>query len=282
MRFLAAGLLRLTLAALLSAVSAGCRSAPEAKKPQNPILTYLDLEVVDQGFNEYRVRLEGEVTSPEAAILQSTQYEILEDGKVVKRGEDPLREPMNPDETSIFHFEQTARFSSSSLATAPATGAATDLALVAVRGKLAIDRKGQREEVEYAISREVHRPRLPFIRIREVDAARYSGSEVALTVRLGAVNPNAFPVPLKNLTYDLFVGGRQMGSGTLAQGDTLDASTTAIYEIPVSITPQTYGPDATPLIQTRSLPCRITGSLRGQSFESPFALTADVKLNAPK
>jgi hypothetical protein len=89
-------------------------------------------------------------------------------------------------------------------------------------------------------------------------------------------------VPLKNLTYNLFVGGKQMGSGTLAQGDTLDASTTAIYEIPVSIAPQTYGPDATPLIQSRSLPCRITGTLRGQSFDSPFALTAEVKLNAPK
>ncbi len=276
MRFLAAGLLRLTLAALLSALSAGCRSAPEAKNSQNPILTYLDLEVVDQGFNEYRVRLEGEVTSPEAAVLQSAQYEILEDGKVVKRGAEPLREPMNPNEISIFHFEQTARFSSSTPAPA------TDLARVAVRGKLAIDRKGQREEVDYAISREVHRPRLPFIRIREVDAARYSGSEVALTVRLGAVNPNAFPVALKDLIYSLFVGGKQMGSGTLAQGDTLDASTTAIYEIPVSITPQTYGPDAAPLIQTRSLPCRITGSLRGQSFDSPFALTAEVKLNAPK
>lgn len=281
MRLLAAALLRLALAALLSAPPGGCRSAPEAKKSQTPILTYLDLEVVDQGFNEYRVRLEGEVTSPEAAVLQSAQYEILEDGKVVKRGEEPLREPMNPDETSIFHFEQTARFSSSAPA-ALATGAATDLALVAVRGKLAIDRKGQREEVEYAISREVHRPGLPFIRIRDVDAARYSESEVALTVRLGAVNPNAFPVPLKNLAYDLFIGGRQMGSGTLAQGDTLDASTTALYEIRVSITPQTYGPDATALIQTRSLPCRITGSLRGQSFESPFALTAEVKLNASK
>jgi len=280
MRFLAAGLPRWILAALLSALSAGCRSTPEAKKSQNPILTYLDLEVVDQGFNEYRVRLEGEVISPDAAVLQSAQYEVLEDGKVVKRGEEPLREPMNPDETSIFHFEQTARFSSPT--PTPATGTQTDLALVAVRGKLAIDRKGQREEVEYAISREVHRPRLPFISLREVDAARYSGSEVALTVRLGAVNPNAFPVPLKNLTYNLFVGGKQMGSGTLAQGDTLDASSTAIYEIPVSIAPQTYGSDATPLIQTRSLPCRITGTLRGQSFDSPFALTTEVKLNAPK
>jgi Late embryogenesis abundant protein len=264
----------------LPAAAVGCKTTSSSVAVKEPAITWLDLEVTDLGFAEYRVRLEGEIESPERAMLELNRYELVENGRVVKQGQVPIKEPITPGEITIFHLDESSPFAAPDAL--PGPGGRSDSALIAVRGKLILQHGGRLQELNYAQAKEVRLPRLPSVRVHELDAARYSDKELHVTLRLAVINPNPFPVPLKGLEFVASVAARQIGSGSLANGETIDPSATALFEIGIPITAKTYGPDVNQLIRTASFPYKLTGTLKGHSFEAPFELAGNIRLGSAK
>src|SRR5216683_1666976 len=189
----------------LPAAAVGCKTTSNSVAVKEPAITWLDLEVTDLGFAEYRVRLEGEIESPDRAMLELNRYELVENGRVVKQGQVPIKEPITPGEITIFHLDESSPFSAPDAV--PGPGGRAD-------GKLILQHGGRLLELSYAQAKEVRLPRLPSVRVHELDAARYSDQEVQVTLRLAVINPNPFPVPLKGLEFVASVAARQIGSGS--------------------------------------------------------------------
>jgi hypothetical protein len=269
----------LTVLALPAAV-AGCKTTSSPVAAKEPAITWLDLEVTDLGFAEYRIRLEGEIESPDRATLELNRYELVENGRVVKQGQVPIKEPVNPGEITIFHLDESSPFGTPDAL--PGPGGRTDSVLISVRGKLVLQRGGRRQELDYAQAKEVRLPRLPSVRVHELDAARYSDRELHVTLRLAVINPNPFPVALKGLDFVASIAAREIGNGSLGNGETIDPSATALFEIGLPITAKTYGPDVNQLIRTASFPYKLTGTLKGHSFEAPFELAGNIRLGSTK
>lgn len=269
----------LALLALSGAV-AGCKTTSSTPTVKEPAVTWLDLEITDLSFAEYRVRLEGEIESPEPAILEVNRFELVENGRVVKRGQVPIKEPITPGEITIFHLDESSLFAAPEVL--PEPGGHVDRTLIAVRGKLVLKRGGRLQELDYAQAKEVRLPRLPSVQVHELDAARYSDRELRVTLRLALINPNPFPLSLKGLDFVAWVATRQIGKGTLANGETIDPSVTALFEIGLPITATTYGPDVNQLIGATSFPYKLTGTLKGNSFEAPFELAGNIRLGSAK
>ena len=264
----------------LLAAAASCKTTSSSVAVKEPAITWLDLEVTDVGFAEYRVRLEGEIESPDRAVLEVNRYELVENGRVVKQGQVPIKEPITPGNITIFHLYESSPFSAPEAL--PGPGGRVDRALIAVRGKLVLRRGGRLQELDYAQAKEVLLPRLPSVRVHELDAARYSDKELHVTLRLAVINPNPFPVPLKGVEFVATIAARQIGSGSMGNGETIDPSTTALFEIGLPINAKTYGPDVNQLIHTASFPYKLTGTLKGNSFEAPFELAGNIRLGSSK
>src|SRR5258707_15754116 len=143
----------------LPAAAVGCKTTSNSVAVKEPEITWLDLEVTDLGFAEYRVRLEGEIESPDRAMLELNRYELVENGRVVKQGQVPIKEPITPGEITIFHLYESSPFSAPEAL--PGPGGRVDRALIAVRGKLVLRRGGRLKELEYAQAKAVLLPDRP-------------------------------------------------------------------------------------------------------------------------
>src|SRR5258708_6226007 len=98
----------------LLAAAASCKTTSSSVAVKEPAITWLDLEVTDVGFAEYRVRLEGEIESPDRPVLEVNRYELVENGRVVKQGQAPIKEPITPGNINILHLYETSPFSAAS------------------------------------------------------------------------------------------------------------------------------------------------------------------------
>src|SRR5262249_39779810 len=203
-----------------------------------------------------------------------------ENGRVIKRGQISVKEPITPGEITIFHVDESAPLPAPELL--PSPGGRADSALVAVRGKLVLQRGGRTQELEYAQAKELRLPRLPSLRVHELDAARYSDRELMVTLRLAIVNPNPFPLGMRGVDFAAWISGRRIGEGSLANGETLDSSATALFEVALPVTTTTYGPAGAQGIRASSVPYKLTGTLRGQSFQAPFELAGEIHLHSKK
>jgi LEA14-like dessication related protein len=154
--------------------------------------------------------------------------------------------------------------------------------LLALRGTLTV-RSGQEvQTLPFAASRSVRVPRLPEMVISSLDAARYSATEVNLTLRVGVKNANPFPLRVDQLTYELKVNGKTLGQGTLAKGDTVEASATGVYPLEASVSPATWGSDVKAQIAKGVLTYTLQGELTGPLLKHPYSLQGEVRLNVSK
>lgn len=268
--------MRAELAAVLALGAFAC-AAPKTRPSGEPRLASEEL-TVDQGLTDFRVRLKAQVQSPVEATVEKATYELVVDGKVVKSGEEPLGVRIPPGESASVHLEAGSRYvaSAEELLALSARGGSF---LTAMRGKLTVRREGQASELEYARSREIRVPRLPVVKLHEVDAARYSADEVNALFYLGVENPNPFPVKLSALSYAVAIAGKKLAEGDIGRGEKVGSASTGVFEVQVSVNKETYGAEVAKLIKTLSLPYQVTGELTGDLFRQPYELTGDIKLN---
>ena len=261
----------------------GCKTAPEVKPASAPPeLSSQELTIAEQGLTEFSVRLDGQVKSADAAKIEKANYELVVDGKVVHSGEAVVAAEVPAGGAGAFKIEQTSKYvaSAEDLKAMDARGGSL---LVAIRGKAVVFRQGQPQTVlEFAKSREVRVPRLPKVKLHELDAARYDAEEASATFFLGVDNPNPFPVKLTGLDYKIVVAGKPMGEGVRGSGEKVAASSTGVFEVQVHVNKETYGPEVAKLIKTLTLPYLVTGSVKGDLLDEPYELKGDIKLNVSK
>lgn len=267
------------LAALLL-VGLGCASSP-TRPAGSATLTAQDTSVVSQGLTEATLRYGAQVASAAPGVVERADYELVSEGKVLKKGTMKLETRLAPGTPGDVSFEERAAYvqSAEDLARLSAQGGTV---LLALRGVLVVRSGDSEQQIPFAASRAVRVPRLPTIVVEELDGARYSAEEVQLNLRLGIRNPNPFPLKLSGLTWQMAVAGKALDSGTLAQSDSVDASATGVYPVEVAVTKDSWGPEVKALISRGVLPYGVTGELTGPLMRVPYSLSGEVKLNVSR
>ncbi len=256
----------------------GCASAPP-KPAGEPSLLKQDLQVASQDLTQVALRLQGELSHPSAATLESAQWELVSDGQVVQRGESALGTPLAPGAPTPFSFEVARPYVQSAEALRALSQKQGSL-LLALRGTLRVRPTGAEsaQSVDFAASRAVRMPHLPAVRVERLDAARYGPEELTLTVGLGVDTPNPFPLRLSGLKWALGVKGKGLAEGNALRRDSVGPASTAVYDVEASVTKESYGPDVATLLRSATLPYTLEGTLEGEGFSIPFSLTGEVNL----
>lgn len=267
-------------AALLAAACAAPEKAPEAPPPQ---IASEELDVV-QDLTRFHLRLHGTVTSPRPAKISRAKWEMVVDGDVIKSGEEqldvavPAADP-ETEQTEAGKFEIKG---SSQYVDSPeelkAMSARREPLLAALRGTLFISRDGQTYELPFAKSRDVRTPRLPAVVLHDIEGF-YSDKEVAVQIRVGVSNPNNFPLAVSSLTYASTAAGKGMAEGTLTRADTIDPSSTGLFDITYKVNEQSHGKEAAAMFKAQQIPWGVTGQLRGDLFEIPYSFDGTLRIN---
>lgn len=254
-----------------TALLGGCASTPTgpAAGLQPAAVTSQELSVPEQSITDFKVRWDGVVQSPEPATLERVTWELVVDGAVVKKGEEKMGLALPANTAVPLQLEQSGRYVESAEELKKLGERAGSL-LVALRGKLHVERLGTKDVLDFARSRDIRLPRLPVPGLREVEGSRYSAENVSLRFYVTINNPNPFPLKVDGLTYTAVVGGKQLSDGTLAPGNTVNPTETDVFEFTVVLDPATYGPEVKKLIAGQSIPYKVSGKLDGDLFSVPF------------
>jgi LEA14-like dessication related protein len=267
---------------LFASLWLGCASAP-SRPASPPTLALQETTVLSQGLTDVTLRYAGQVVSPAPGVLERADYELVSDGQVVKTGSAPLNVPLTPGQQTSFSFQERAAYVRGPEDLKALSAREEGSMLVALRGTLTVRSGKEVETIPFAASRAVRVPRLPQVVVESLDAARYSATQVNLTLRVGVRNPNPFPLRVDHLTYTLTVGGKELEKGTLTKADTVEASATGVYPLEASVSPATWGPEVKGLIAKGSLPYRVQGELTGGPLvRVPYTLEGTVKLNVSR
>jgi LEA14-like dessication related protein len=270
---------RASALAVSLAVAAGmsaCATAPVAPPAAPPELLSQDL-AIDQDLSTFNLELDGQARSEQAATIVKANWELVVDGKVVQSGEEPIDVKLEPGSASSFKLKAASRY----VTNAEDLKAMSDRGgsmLAALRGTLQVRQGDQMHALDFARSREVRTPRLPSVKMNDLDGARFSAEEVNINCYLGVVNPNPFPLRVESLTYKVEVAGKQISEGTRAHGDSVSPASTGVFDVQVAVSKETFGPEVKKLIASGQVPYVITGELKGDLYSLPYKLTGSVKI----
>ncbi len=264
-----------TLVLALAAGFTACATTPEAPPAAPPELMSQDLSI-QQDITTFNLQFDGQAKGEQAATIEKATWELVVDGKVVKTGEEPINVELGADNAS-FVLKTTSRYVESAEELKEMSDRGGSL-LAAMRGQLHVRQGNTVHTLDFARSREVRTPRLPTVKMQELDGARYSADEANFIYYLGVVNPNPFMLRFEELSYKVEVNGKQIAEGA-RRGEGVDPAATGVFEVQVSVSKDTVGPDVKKLIATGSVPYVITGELKGDLFTVPYRLEGSVKLN---
>lgn len=269
----------LALTAVL--VLAGCKTAPEVQPIAEPELTSQELQIAEQDLTDYRVRFVGQLAAPGGATVEKATYEMVVEEKVVKSGEVPLGLSIEPGQTGEVRLEETGRYvgSAEELKEMSSRGGAL---LTALRGKLHLRVGGRPLELPFARARDIRVPRLPHVKLHDLDAARFSAEEANAMFYVGVVNPNPFTIRINGVSYTLTIGGKQVSQGTIGKGEKIGPAATGVFETQVVVNQESYGPEVVGLIKSLKLPYLMAGALTGELVDEPYELKGEIKLNVSK
>jgi len=84
-------------------------------------------------------------------------------------------------------------------------------------------------------------PTVPEVELTSVEWQSLSLQQAAATLQLKIGNQNEFPFELKNLKYDLSLGGKQIASTAIESGASFQPGGSANLSIPISFSPSSLG-----------------------------------------
>lgn len=253
-----------------------CASAPKVVKPEAPAtVDASQLEFSGEDLERFTATLALEVVSPgTAATVRSVKSELVVEGAVVASKEEPATLTLEPGAAGPLGISFTAAY-----APRPEDAPPGGSQLVAIRGAVTLDRDGFEETVPFARSREIRVPRQPTVGLRSVEGARYAEDNAIFTAYLTVRNPNPFPARIQEVRYTATFGGKEMAQGRVGRAALIAAATTDIYELPVALNLESYGPEVVQLIKGLVIPYRIEGELLGEGLGAPFSFEGEVRLN---
>lgn len=258
-----------TLAALLLCLSA-CKTAPEVVPVAAPTLPDQDFVVVTQSLTSVSVKYTGAVQAESAFTLDRAVWEFVVDGTVKKSGETALS-------GTSFELSQTLDYvkDEDELKAMDARGGSL---LLAMRGTLYVSVGDQHFELPFARAREVRTPRLPHLKLNEVDAGRFSEVEVQATFRLGVVNPNPFELSLSGVEFSVTMAGKEVNKGVVGRGDRVSPASTGVFEVTATLNEETHGKEAAKLVKSKLVPWALKGTLTTALSNETLDTTGEIKL----
>jgi LEA14-like dessication related protein len=271
---------RLASAAVaLFALTLGCKTAAPKGEGGAPEIPSQELQVT-QSLTDFQLKFVGKVTGPEGAKVDSAAWELVVDSKVVNSGTAPVNATLSGG-AADFAFSTSSRYvaNAEELKAMDARGGSL---LVALRGKLLLKNGDATLEVPFARSREVRTPRLPHMKMHELEGARFNESEAGITFHLGVINPNPFEISVSQISYDVQVAGKPVEKGEIGKGERVNPSSTGVFDVEVKVEEATHGKDVLKLIKSQVLPYVVTGTLTADLFTEQFEFKGDLKLNVTK
>lgn len=265
------------LAFFFVSLSLGC--APAAVKP--PAVRALDsqtLDISEQGLTDFSLKLTGSIPALPNALVEKATFELVIDGKVIDQGVQTISQPTSASEPTVFTVIRQSQYVRDA-AELEAMSVRGGSVLAAVRGEVSVKQGESTFSYPFARSREIRVPRLPSVKLQEVEGARYTDKESQITIRLGVVNPNPFPITLRALEYRLELAGKMLSEGKLGAGEKIAKSATDVFDVEVQLNEETFGKEVIGLIKTQKIPYELKGQLVGDLFQIPVEMKGQIKLN---
>jgi LEA14-like dessication related protein len=119
----------------------------------------------------------------------------------------------------------------------------------------------------------------PSISVQDVSLQSLSLTQGTALVSLNMTNPNAFPIPLEGIQYNLRLNGTQVASGDQRQSMYLQPNQPTPVQIPVQLQLGTIMQLAPVLWQSRSAQYQIDGAIRLPFISVPFHRQGGVGVN---
>lgn len=119
----------------------------------------------------------------------------------------------------------------------------------------------------------------PKISVQEVSLQNLSLTQGTALVGLQVTNPNAFPIPLEGIQYNLRLNGTPVASGDQRQSTYLQPNQPTAVQIPVQLQLATIMQLAPVLWQSRSVQYQLDGAVRLPFISVPFQRQGGIGVN---
>ncbi len=284
---------RLCTALAVLALSACTAAAPAVRADvKSPQLPAQDMVVLTQTLTDCAVKLTATVEAADEPLqVEKAVYEFVVDGAVLQSGEHPLNVAVAPGQKADVSLEQSFTYVKGAEESKAMDGKGGSL-LLSLRGHLVVTVLRPAEgtapaekvtvELPFARAKEVRTPRHPHLKLQDLEAYRSSDTEIQVVFHLGVVNPNNFQLSMSGLAYQVTLGAKMMGEGTLGAGEKVSPASTGVFDVSITLNEESYGPDAKKLIATKLVPYVLTAKLKAPLYEENLESKADIKLNVSK
>ena len=119
----------------------------------------------------------------------------------------------------------------------------------------------------------------PSISVQDVSLQSLSLTQGTGLVSLNVTNPNAFPIPLEGVQYNLRLNGTQVASGDQRQSMYLYPNQPTAVQIPVQLQLATLMHLAPVLWQNRAVQYQLDGAVRLPFISVPFQRQGGIGVN---
>lgn len=119
----------------------------------------------------------------------------------------------------------------------------------------------------------------PSISVQDVSLQSLSLTQGTALVGLQVTNPNAFPIPLEGIQYNLRLNGTPVASGDQRQSTYLQPNQPTAVQIPVQLQLATIMQLAPMLWQSRSVQYQLDGAVRLPFISVPFQRQGGIGVN---
>lgn len=118
----------------------------------------------------------------------------------------------------------------------------------------------------------------PSVVVKEVKYRGISLREGKLDSRIQVRNPNAFPIPLRKLTYNLKLNGRMFINSSLDYDKNIPAQGTIELHVPIRFQYRTLVKGITSLLTQHDIKYQLAGKLDLGLLDIPFSKTGNFAL----
>jgi hypothetical protein len=262
-----------------------CQSAPQVRgQLEQPTLPDEKLEVLSQTLTDCAVKYSGTLASPEVELqLQKAVIEFVVDGVVLNTREQTLAVTVPAGGTHAFEFEETYTYVKDleALTALDDRGGSMLLALRGVLvGSLQTPQGPQPVQLPFAKSKALRTPRLPKVKVIDLEAGRFSQSEVQVTFHVGVVNPNPFEILMTGLTYQAVLANKKIAESFVGKGERVAAASTGVFDVAVTMNEETYGPEVKAVIKSLVVPYVLTGTLSTSLTRAPLDARGEIRLRS--
>ncbi len=277
--------MRRVMVGVCAVLAVGCKSGPDVRgEVAPPTLPSEELSVVSQSLTDCTLRYSGTLESADVELtLQRASIEFVVDGVVLNKREQTLVLAVPAGSPRTFELDESFTYVKD-LEALNAMDTRGGSMLVAMRGVLSgtiqTPNGPQIVQLPFARSKELRTPRLPKVKVIDLEAGRFSESEVQVTFHVGVVNPNPFEVLMTGLSYQAVLGGKKVAESFVGKGERVAPASTGVFDVTVALNEETYGPEVKALIKSLLVPYALTGKMTTVLTSAALDARGEIKLRS--